>query len=58
MFNFLEKFIFKRIVKKLVKAFPCLKEKGLKIYEENKEEIIQKVKNTIFEYIKKLADKK
>ena len=41
MFNFLEKFVFRRIVKKLIKAFPSLKEKGLKIYEENKEEIIQ-----------------
>ncbi|MBR5012931.1 MAG: hypothetical protein IKY15_03225 [Clostridia bacterium] len=58
MFNFLEKFIFKRLVKKIIKAFPSLKEKGLKLYEENKEEIIQKVKNTILEHIKKLANKK
>lgn len=57
MFNFLEKFVFKRIVKKLIKAFPSLKDKGLKIYEENKEEIIQKVKTVIFEHLKKLADK-
>ena len=57
MFNFLEKFIFKRIVKKLIKAFPSLKEKGLKIYEENKEEIIQKVKTVILESIKKFANK-
>lgn len=57
MFNFLEKFVFKRIVKKLIKAFPSLKEKGLKVYEENKEEIIQKVKTIILERIKKLADK-
>lgn len=57
MFNFLEKFVFKRIVKKLIKAFPSLKEKGLKIYEENKEEIIQKVKTVILERIKKLANK-
>ena len=57
MFNFLEKFVFKRIVKKLVKAFPGLKEKGLKVYEENKEEIIQKVKTVILESIKKFANK-
>ena len=57
MFNFLEKFVFKRIVKKLVKAFPTLKEKGLKIKEENKEEIIQKVKTVILEHLKKLAHK-
>lgn len=57
MFNFLEKFVFKRIVKKIVKAIPSLKEKGLKIYEENKEEIIQKVKTVILEHLKKLANK-
>lgn len=57
MFNFLEKFVFKRIVKKLIKAFPSLKDKGLKIYEENKEEILQKVKTVILERIKKLANK-
>jgi histone H3/H4 len=57
MFNFLEKFVFKRIVKKLIKAFPSLKDKGLKVYEENKEEIIQKVKTVILELIKKLANK-
>lgn len=57
MFNFLEKFIFKRLVKKIIKAFPSLKEKGLKLYEENKEEIIQKVKTVILEHLKKLADK-
>lgn len=57
MFNFLEKFIFKRLVKKIIKAFPSLKEKGLKLYEENKEEIIQKVKTVILEHLKKLANK-
>lgn len=56
MFNFLEKFIIKRIVKKIIKAFPSLKEKGLKIYEENKEEILQKVKVTILEYVEKHKD--
>lgn len=57
MFNFLEKFVFKRKVKKLVKAFPSLKEKGLKIYEEHKEEIIQKVNTVIVEYIEKHKNK-
>lgn len=57
MLNFLEKFVFKRLVKKIIKAFPSLKEKGLKLYEENKEEIIQKVKTVILEHLKKLTDK-
>lgn len=57
MFNFLEKFVFKRIVKKLIKAFPSLKEKGLEIYENNKEEILQKVKVTILEFIEKHKNK-
>ena len=57
MFNFLEKFVFKRIVKKLIKAFPSLKEKGLKVYEENKEEIFEKIKVVIVEHLKKFANK-
>ena len=58
MFNFLEKFVIKRIAKKLLKGFPTLKEKGAKLIEDNKEEILQNVKVTIFEYIQKLKDKK
>lgn len=58
MFNWLEKFVIKRIAKKLLKVFPTLKEKGAKLIEENEEEILQKVKVTIFEYIQKLKDKK
>lgn len=57
MFNFLEKFVFRRIVKKLIKAFPSLKEKGLKVYEENKEEIFEKIKVVIVEHLKKFANK-
>ena len=57
MFNFLEIFVFKRIVKKLIKAFPSLKEKGLKVYEENKEEIFEKIKVVIVEHLKKFANK-
>lgn len=55
--NWIEKFIIKRIAKKIVKAFPSLKEKGVEYIEEHEEELGQKVKVTIFEYLQKLADK-
>lgn len=55
--NWVEKFIIKRIAKKLAKAFPKLKDKGVKYIEEHAEEMVQKVKVTIFEYLQKLANK-
>lgn len=57
MFNFLEKFIIKRMAKKLTKALPKLKDKGVKYIEETAEELVQKVKVTIFEHLQKLANK-
>lgn len=56
MFNFLEKFIIKRIAKKLIQGFPTLKNKGVEFIENHKEEIMQKVKITIFDYIQKHKD--
>ena len=56
-FNWLENFVIKRIVKKITKGFPTLKTKGVDFFETHKEEIIQKVKVTIFEFIQKHKDK-
>lgn len=56
-FNWLESFVIRRMVKKIVKVFPSLKEKGLKIYEENKNEIDQKIKLNIYSYIEKYKNK-
>lgn len=49
--NWIENFVIKRIAKKVVKALPSLKEKGLEIIETHAEEIFQKVKITIFNYL-------
>lgn len=56
-FNWLENFVIKRIVKKITKGFPTLKAKGVDFFENHKEEILQKVKVTIFEFIQKHKDK-
>lgn len=55
--NAIEKFIIKKIAKKLAKALPKLKDKGVKYIEETAEELVQKVKVTIFEHLQKLANK-
>lgn len=55
--NWVEKFIIKRIAKKMKKAIPVLKEKGEQYIEEHAEEMVQKVKVTIFEYLQKFANK-
>ena len=55
--NWIENFVIKRIAKKLAKAIPALKEKGVEYIEEHAEELVQKVKITIFEYLQKLANK-
>ncbi len=52
-FNWLENLVIKRIVKKIIKGFPTLKAKGVDFFENHKEEILQKVKVTIFEFIQK-----
>ena len=51
MFGFLEKLIIKRIAKKLIKAYPSFKEKGLEIIKEHHDEIMLKIKNIIFQMI-------
>lgn len=55
--NWIEKIIIKRMAKKLAKALPKLKDKGVKYIEETAEELEQKVKVTIFEHLQKLANK-
>lgn len=57
MFNWLENFVIKRIVKKVIKGFPTLKAKGVDFFENHKKEILQKVKVTIFEFVQKHKDK-
>ncbi len=57
LFNFIEIFVIKRIAKKIIKAFPSLKDKGLEIIETHKEEILQKIQIVIFKYIEKYKNR-
>ena len=47
MFKWLEKFVIKRIIKRVTKELPELKEKALEYWDENKDEIIKKAKDKI-----------
>ncbi len=51
VFNFFERFVIKRLAKKVVKLIPELKEKGLEIVEKYTDEIMEKVKETILKFI-------
>lgn len=51
MFGFLEKLLIKRIAKKLIKAYPSFREKGLEIIKEHHDEIMFKIKNVVFQVI-------
>lgn len=53
LFNILEIFVIRQMAKKIIKAFPTLKEKGLEIIETHRDEILQKVQITVFQYIEK-----
>lgn len=57
MLKWLEKFVIKRIIKRISKELPELKEKALKYLEDNKDEIIEKVKEAIVNFIKSKTDK-
>lgn len=57
LFYFIEIFVIKRIAKKIIKAFPFLKEKGLEVIETHKEEILQKIQIVIFKYIEKYKNR-
>ena len=57
MFNWLEKFVIKRIVKRISNELPELKEKALEYWEDNKDEILDKVKDVIVDFIKSKTNK-
>lgn len=56
-FNWFEKFVLKRAAKKLVKIFPDLKEKGVKIIEEHAEEFFNKIQITVLKFIEEYENK-
>ena len=51
VFNLFERFVIRRLAKKIVKLVPELKEKGLEIIEKHADEILEKVKETIVKFI-------
>ena len=57
MFKWLEKFVIKRIIKRISKELPELKEKALEYWKDNKDEIIEKVKDVIVDFIKSKTNK-
>ncbi len=57
VFNWLEKFVIKRIAKKIVKLMPELKEKGIEIIEKHADEILEKVKETILKFLEEHKNK-
>lgn len=57
MFKWLEKFVIKRIIKRISNELPELKEKAFDYLEENKDEIIEKIKDIIVDFIKSKTNK-
>lgn len=53
-FNWLENFFIKRMVKKIIKLFPKLKEKGLLAIEKHGDELKQMVEIKIVEFIESI----
>jgi hypothetical protein len=53
MFNFIEKFILKRLAKKIVNKLPKLKEKGVDFIEKESKELLAKIEKVILNYIEK-----
>ena len=53
MFNFIEKFILKRLAKKIVNKLPKLKEKGVDFVEKEAKELLEKIERIILAYIEK-----
>lgn len=51
-FNFIERFIIRKAAKKFVKHLPELKLKGIEIIEKHTDELLQKVKEAIIDFIK------
>jgi uncharacterized membrane-anchored protein YjiN (DUF445 family) len=52
MFSWIKKKILKSIIKDITKSLPQLKDKGLILIEEHKDEVIEKVKEAITKTIK------
>ena len=52
-FNFFERFVIRRIIKKYIKYAPVLKEKGLEILEKHTDEFLEKLEETIVKFIEK-----
>ncbi len=57
VFNLFERFVIRRLAKKVVKLVPELKEKGLEIVEKHADEIIEKVKEAIVKFIEEHKNK-
>ena len=55
--NWIENFVVKRLIKKVTKGFPSLKAKAIEVLKNETEEILQKVKVTILEYVEKYKNK-
>jgi len=57
MFKWIENFVIKRIIKRVVGELPEVKEKALKYWEDNKDEITKKatkaIKKIILDAVKK-----
>lgn len=53
VFNFFERFVIRRITKKIIKIAPVLKEKGLDILEKHADEFFEKLEETIVKFIEK-----
>ena len=57
VFNLFERFVIRRLAKKVVKLMPEFKEKGLEIAEKYSDEIFEKVKETILKFIEEHKNK-
>ena len=57
VFNWFERFIIRKLAKKVVKLMPEFKEKGLEIIEKYSDEILEKVKETILKFIEEHKNK-
>lgn len=57
VFNWFERFVIRRLAKKVVKLIPELKEKGFEIVEKYADEILEKIKETIIKFVEEHKNK-
>ena len=57
MFGFIEKWVLKRLLKKVAENLPIAQDRIKELWEENKEEIIEKVTESIKATITKILKK-